>query len=199
MIDWIANLIAQIGPLGVALLMFLENVFPPIPSELIMPLAGFNAAQGTMSLPVVILAGTAGSLAGATLWYLLGRAVGAERIRRLAARHGRWLTVSPGDVDRASAWFDRHGGKAVFFGRLVPAVRTLISIPAGLAGMPLGRFLGWSALGSLLWTTFLAIAGYMLEGAYARVERWVDPVSTFVVIAVVVIYVWRVITWKPHR
>ncbi|AXC50423.1 DedA family protein [Paracoccus suum] len=199
MFDWIAALIDRVGPLGVALLMFAENVFPPIPSELIMPLAGFNAAQGRMGLVSVIIAGTIGSVAGATLWYALGRAVGPERVRRLAERHGRWLTITPAEVDRAQVWFDRHGALAVLFGRLVPAVRTLISIPAGLARMPLGPFLLWSTLGSLGWTTLLAVAGWMLEGAYTRVEGWVNPISTAVVIALVAIYIWRVVTWGRRR
>lgn len=195
MFDWITALIDQLGLPGVALMMFLENVFPPIPSELIMPLAGFNAAQGRMGLVGVILAGTLGSLAGAVLWYLLGRAVGTARLRRLAARHGRWLTVTPGELDRADAWFDRHGGVAVFLGRLVPTVRTLISIPAGLSGMPLGRFLAWSGLGTLIWTTLLALAGYLLEDTYHRVEGWVNPVSTVVVLGIVGLYLWRGATW----
>ena len=195
MFDWITALIDQLGLPGVALMMFLENVFPPIPSELIMPLAGFNAAQGRMGLVGVILAGTLGSLAGAVLWYLLGRAVGTARLCLLADRHGRWLTVTPGELDRADAWFDRHGGVAVFLGRLVPTVRTLISIPAGLSEMPLGRFLAWSGLGTLIWTTLLALAGYLLEDAYHRVEGWVNPVSTVVVLGIVGLYLWRVATW----
>ena len=138
----------------------------------------------------------AGSLAGALIWYALGRAIGPDRIRRLAAWHGRWLTVGPQDVDSAQAWFDRHGPMAVLLGRLVPAVRTLISVPAGLARMPLGPFLLWSALGSLGWTTLLAVAGFMLQGAYRRVEGWVNPVSTAVVVAIVAIYLWRVVTWN---
>lgn len=196
MFDWIAALIDRIGPLGVGLLMFLENVFPPIPSELIMPLAGFNAAQGRMSLWATLLAGTIGSLAGASLWYWIGRAIGAERMRRLASRHGRWLTLSVADVDRAQAWFDRHGALAVLLGRLLPTIRTLISVPAGLARMPFPRFLAWSAVGTLAWTTLLGVSGYLLEAGYARVEAWVNPVSTAIVVGIVAIYLWRVITWK---
>jgi len=196
MFDWIAALIERIGPLGVALLMFLENVFPPIPSELIMPLAGFNAAQGRMSLWETLLAGTAGSLAGTSVWYVIGRAIGAERMRRLAGRHGRWLTLSVADVDRAQNWFDRHGGVAVLLGRLLPTIRTLISVPAGLARMPFPRFLAWSFVGTFAWTAILGIAGYLLQAGYARVEAWVNPLSTLVVAVVVAIYLWRVITWK---
>ena len=103
--------------------------------------------------------------------------------------------MTPGELDRADAWFDRHGGVAVFLGRLVPMVRTLISIPAGLSEMPLGRFLAWSWLGTLIWTTLLALAGYLLEDAYHRVEGWVNPVSTVVVLGIVGLYLWRVATW----
>lgn len=199
MFDWIAGLIDAIGPWGVALLMLLENVFPPIPSELIMPLAGFVAAQGRMGIVSAILAGTLGSLAGATLWYAAGRAIGADRLRNWSSRHGRWLTLAPADVDRACDWFERHGAGAVFFGRLVPTVRTLISVPAGLARMPLPRFLLWSALGSLIWTSLLAGAGYLLEGRYRQVEAWVNPLSTAVVIGIVAIYLWRVVTWRRRH
>lgn len=196
MFDFITSLIDRIGPLGVGLLMLLENVFPPIPSELIMPLAGFNAAQGKMGLVTVILAGTIGSVLGALFWYAIGRAVGPRRLREFAARHGRWLTIEPVDVDRAQGWFDRHGNMAVFFGRMIPAIRTLISIPAGIAEMPVWRFLAWSTLGSLGWSTLLAGAGYLLEGAYTRVEGWVNPVSTLVVVGFVAIYAYRVVTFR---
>lgn len=199
MFDWIAGLIDAIGPLGVALLMLLENVFPPIPSELIMPLAGFVAAQGKMGLVAAIIAGTLGSLAGATLWYWVGRAIGAERLRRWAEKHGRWLTLSPEDVDRANDWFHRHGAGAVLFGRLVPTVRTLISVPAGLARMPLPTFLLWSGLGSLAWTSLLAVAGYLLQARYQQVEHWINPLSTAVVLTIIAIYLWRVVTWNRRR
>lgn len=199
MFDWIASLIDAIGPWGVGLLMLLENVFPPIPSELIMPLAGFIAAQGKMGLVVAVLAGTLGSLAGATFWYGIGRAVGVDRLRRWADTHGRWMTLSPEDIDTAQHWFERHGSYAVFLGRLVPTVRTLISVPAGLARMPLLPFLLWSGLGSLMWTSLLAGAGYVLQARYHQVEDWVNPVSTVVVVAIVLIYVWRVATWKRRR
>lgn len=114
--------------------MFLENVFPPIPSEVIMPAAGFAAGQGRLSLIGVIVAGTVGSVAGALFWYYVGKWIGADRLRRWAGRHGRWLTLAPKDIDRVDRWFDQHSGKAVFLGRLVPALRTLISVPAGVFG-----------------------------------------------------------------
>ena len=195
MFDWITNLIDSMGAFGVALLMFLENVFPPIPSELIMPLAGFNAARNTMSLPLVILAGSAGSLAGAYLWYWIGRRIGFERLCHLSQRHGRWLSVSPGEFDRANGWFDRHGGSAVLFGRVIPTVRTFISVPAGVRRMSRGWFLGLSALGTVAWTSVLTLAGYWLEGGYEAVSAWLNPVSTVVVLALVGTYLWRVATY----
>lgn len=197
MFDWIASILEGSGALGIAALMFLENIFPPIPSELIMPLAGFNAARGGTSLLVAILAGALGSLAGAWVWYLLGKAFGRQRLHRLIARHGRWLAVTPAELERAETWFARHGRATVFFGRLVPTIRTLISIPAGIAHMLMPRFILYSSLGSLLWCGFLTVAGYWLEDSYEHVSAWVNPVSTLVVLALVGLYVWRVIVWDP--
>ncbi len=199
MFEWMAGFIERTGYLGVALLMFAENLFPPIPSELIMPLAGFQAARGDLHILPVILAGTLGSWAGAGLWYWVGLRLGGERIRRLAARHGRWLTVSPDEVDNACAWFRRHCGKAVFFGRLVPTVRTLISIPAGVASMALPRFLLYSAAGTALWTAALGGAGYALEDRYQNVAGWVNPVSNVIVGALVLWYLYRVVTFRRRE
>ena len=199
MFDWIVSLVESTGYLGVAFLMFAENVFPPIPSELIMPLAGFSAARGEMNIVAVVLSGTAGSLAGLSLWYYAGRRLGIARLKALSARHGRWLTLSPGDVDRANDWFHRHGPAAVFFGRLVPAVRTLISVPAGVSGMGLAPFLAWSAAGTLIWSSLLAGAGYLLEGQYERVAAYLDPVSNVVAGLLVAYYLWRVVTFDPER
>jgi membrane protein DedA with SNARE-associated domain len=199
MFDWITGLVERGGYLGIALLMFLENLFPPIPSELIMPLAGFTAARGELNIAMVVLAGTAGSLAGALFWYQAGRWLGSDRLKQLAARHGRWLTLAPADVDRAAALFERHSGKAVVFGRLIPAVRTLISVPAGVTRMPLGRFLACSALGTSAWTAFLAGTGYVLEDSYESVADWVNPVSNVVIGAIAVWYVYRVITFRPEK
>lgn len=199
MFDLIVRVLEATGGLGVAFLMFAENVFPPIPSELIMPLAGFSAASGTLNVWVVLTGGIAGSLAGAVLWYYVGVWLGAERLKRWAARHGRWLTLSPADIDRASDWFRRRGGMAVFVGRLVPGVRTLISVPAGVAGMPMPAFLLWSALGTAIWTGLLTAAGYLLEDQYERVATWIDPMSTGVVVLLVLGYLYRVATFQPDE
>jgi membrane protein DedA with SNARE-associated domain len=198
MFDWIVAVLDRAGYPGIALLMFLENVFPPIPSELIMPLVGFAAARGEFSLTLAVLAGTFGSLAGAFLWYWIGLRFGRARIERLAGRHGRWLTLAPADIERASAWFARHGGTAVLIGRLVPTIRTLISVPAGLHRMPAGLFLIYSGIGTLGWTGLLAAAGYVLEARYQDVSAYLNPVSTVVVVALLLWYFWRVVTFKPQ-
>jgi membrane protein DedA with SNARE-associated domain len=196
--DWITGFVEQAGYMGIAFLMFAENVFPPIPSEVIMPLSGFTAARGDRNIVLVVLAGAFGSLLGAVLWYYIGQWVGAARLKRWAARHGRWMTIAPDEVDHACTWFRRHGAKAVFLGRLVPAVRTLISIPAGIAAMPLVPFLVYSALGSVLWTALLASAGYLLEDQYQKVSGYVGPVSNAVIAILVLWYLYRVATFGRH-
>lgn len=196
MFDWIVGLLKETGYFGIAFLMFAENVFPPIPSELIMPFAGFTAASHEINLYVAILAGSVGSLLGAILWYYIGVFIGADRLKRFAMRHGRWLTLTPGDIDEACKWFNRHCGKAVFFGRLVPAVRTFISVPAGIAGMPLGKFLVYTTAGTVLWTALLAVAGYLLESQYEKVSEWLNPVSNLVIGILVLVYLYRVATFR---
>lgn len=199
MFNSFVDIVSQGGYLGVFLLMLAENVFPPIPSELIMPLAGFVSARGDLNIVLVILAGTAGSVAGALPWYYAGALFGRDRLKRMANSYGRWLTVSSVDIDAASLWFARHGAAAVFFGRLIPAIRTLISVPAGIVNMPLLPFLAYSTIGSLIWTALLAVTGYLLQSQYALVEQYVDPVSKGVLIAVIAIYVYRFIRFKPQQ
>lgn len=196
MFDWITDLIERTGYFGIFVLTFLENVFPPVPSELIMPLAGYKAAEGSLSLPLVIAAGTAGSLAGASIWFYAGLKLGHQRVRRLAERHGRWLTMSPDDVEKATAWFERHGGPAVLIGRLIPAIRSVISLPAGIARMPLPGFLALSAIGTGLWTIFLVCAGYLLESQHAVVADYLNPVSNAVFAGMALWYIWRVARFK---
>lgn len=198
MFDWVVSTIDSWGYFGVWALMVAENVFPPIPSEVIMPLAGFLAGAGKMSLGLTILVGTIGSVIGTAMWYYIGLWFGEERLKRFAAKHGRWLTLSPGDIDAAHQWFVRHGAMAVFFGRMIPAIRTLISVPAGLARMPMWKFLAFTTIGSAIWTSILTFAGLLLHENYALVADYVDPLSKIVVITVVAVYLWRVIRWKPH-
>lgn len=197
MSGWIESTMQQMGYLGVVLLMFLENVFPPIPSEVVMPLAGFSATQGQLTLRGVILAGMAGSVLGAIPLYYLGRWLGTERLARWAERHGHWVLLSPGEIERADRWFGRHAKSAVFFARLVPGVRSLISIPAGMCGMPLGRFLLLTAAGTLLWSGLLASAGRLLGERYQAVSRYLGPVTYGVLGGLLLWYL--IYAWKKHR
>lgn len=193
MVDWITQFITSAGYFGIALLMFAENVFPPIPSELIMPFAGFVAARGELHPVGVVAAGVAGSVLGALPWYGAGRLLGSERLKRMADRHGAWLTLSRSDLDRAEAWFQRHGVVSIIAGRLVPAIRTLISVPAGITRMNVMLFLLCTALGTLIWTALLTAAGYVLEANHERVARWLDPITTAVLVALLLGYLYRIV------
>lgn len=200
MFDWITGLMNGLGYAGIALLMFLENIFPPIPSEVVMPLAGFTATQGGMSLVGVIAAGSIGSLAGALPWYYAGRVYGHKRMREFADRYGRWITVSPEDIDHATDWFNRHGRSAVLIGRLVPGVRTLISIPAGISGMKLFQFLLYSTIGTVAWTSLLAICGYILRDRWSAVESYISPISTVLIVVLVLWFASRYVRqWRGRR
>ena len=143
-----------------------------------------------------VLAGGLGSVAGATIWYYVGRLLGFERLKRASARYGRWMGVSPEDLDRAQSFFLRRSGTAGFLGRLVPAVRTLISVPAGVLRMPLPPFLIYSTIGTFVWTSLLAAAGYLLEGRYEAVEAWLNPVTNLILAAALVLYLYRVATFR---
>lgn len=199
MFEFITNFLEKSGYLGVFVLMAAENIFPPIPSELIMPFAGFVAARGDLSLIGVLLAGTAGTVAGVVPWYWAARKYGKERLKAFTERHSRWTTVGCEDIDKAIAAFDRHGRSAVLFGRLIPAIRTLISVPAGLACMSWTRFLLYSTIGSLVWTGVLTGAGYVLESNYEQVSRYVDPVSKGILGILVAWYLYRVITHRKSK
>ncbi|MBX5462619.1 MAG: DedA family protein [Steroidobacteraceae bacterium] len=193
MATWVTQVLASAGYAGLVFLMFAENVFPPIPSELIVPLAGYMASSGKLALAGVIAAGTLGSVLGALPLYYFGRKLGYERTLAFARNHGRWLTVCEPDIRRAKRWFDRHGGAAVFFCRLVPGIRSLISLPAGIGEMNLAAFIVCTGAGSALWTALLAVAGYLLGRNFRDVEKYLDPVSWVVVGGVVVLYVVRVV------
>jgi len=137
-----------------------------------------------------------GTLGGAWFWYIVGRAVGLDRARQLAARHGRWLTLHPADIDRGVAWLDRHGAPVMLFGRMIPAVRGVISVPAGIAHMPIKRFLLFSGLGNAIWTTLLMTAGHQLGANYGAVARWLTPGSQIVVGILVIAYLWRLVRFN---
>jgi membrane protein DedA with SNARE-associated domain len=199
MVDWITNTIQSLGYIGIGLLMFLENLFPPIPSELIMPLAGFTIAQGKMAFVPAIAAGVLGTILGALPWYYLGKVLGEDRIKQWIVQHGKWIGISADDIDKSKRWFYRRGNAAVFYCRLVPGVRTLISLPAGFSEMPFSQFLVYSTLGTLVWTSLLTFAGYLLGENYHLVEQYLDPISKLVLIGLVVVFLGWVIQHKRQR
>ncbi|WP_294391658.1 DedA family protein [uncultured Sphingomonas sp.] len=196
MTDWISTFIETAGLAGIAALMFLENLFPPIPSEVIMPMAGLVSAEGKLALPGVIAAGLTGTLMGATLWYGVARWASEARLKRWVARHGRWITMNPAEIDRLEDWFRRHGHGAVPLARLVPGLRTLISIPAGLFGVAFGRFLLLSALGAGAWVGILATAGYYLGRSFDGIDRILEVAGTVVLIAAFLLYLYRLATFR---
>jgi membrane protein DedA with SNARE-associated domain len=191
MIDWLENTFAALGYFGVFLMLFIENIFPALPSEVVMPFCGYLAARQDLGLGGVIFFAVLGTMAGQMPWYIGGRLLGEKRVEELARRYGRWMTVTPHEVERVFAWFERHGAASVFFGRMIPAIRAVISIPAGIARMPLGRFLVYSTLGSTIWMGGLGYAGYTLGQNYLLVAKYVEPGTKIVAVGVVLLYVFR--------
>ena len=199
MTDWIIQTIADWGYVGIFLVMLAESIFPPIPSELIIPFAGFAAANGELNFFGVLLTATVGAVVGMLPWYFGGRVFGLARVRALSDRFGRVMTLNAEEIDTAVAIFHRFGPIIVLFGRLMPLIRTLISIPAGLARMKLPVFLLASTAGALIWNTILTSAGYLLHEHYDMVETVLDPLSYIVLALVVLVYLYRVVTWRPSR
>lgn len=192
---WVVSVVEALGPVGVGLLVALENVFPPIPSEVVLPVAGYVASQGQMSLAGALVGATVGAVVGALLLYGLGTWLGRDRLRR-------WLERIPlmevEDLDRAEAWFQRHGGAAVLIGRCVPVVRSLVSVPAGLERMPLLRFGVFTLIGSAVWNTALVVAGYVLGAQWEDVGRYSDWIN-YAVYAVIAFLVIRFVVTRLRR
>lgn len=197
--EWVIRLIEQSGYLGVAFLMFLETVFPPIPSEVIMSVAGVAAARGDLTLSGVIGAGTAGAMLGNIVWYLAARALGIIRLKPLIERYGRWITMDWEEVEKAERWFRHNGTFFVFLGRMLPTVRSLVSVPAGLLKMRFKTFLIASTIGTLGWTSALAFAGYKLRERFAEVDQWIGPISNAILATLVIAYVWRLIRFRLKK
>lgn len=194
--DWIIRLVEWGGYWGVAALMLLETVFPPVPSEVIMTVAGVSAARGHMTLEGTILAGTAGAMLGNWFWYWLAIKFGEARMHVFIDRYSRWLTLDWDEVERGERLFASYGSTIVLIARMIPTLRSLISVPAGLFKMTLGRFLIFSTIGTLGWSAALAGAGYFLGSQFGDVEKWLGPLSTAVIAGIVLTYLWRVLTWK---
>ncbi len=194
--DWVIRLIEQSGYLGVGFLMFLETVFPPIPSEVIMSVAGIAAAKGQLNLWGVIAAGTTGAMLGNVVWYLAARALGIIRLKPIIDRYGRWITMDWDEVQRAERWFRHNGTFFVFLGRMLPTVRSLVSVPAGLLKMRFKTFFIASTLGTAGWTSALAYGGYKLREHFDQVDEWLGPISNAILVTLVLGYLWRVIRYR---
>lgn len=181
----VQEVLSDAGEPAVAVLIALENLFPPLPSEVILPFAGFQAARGHMTFVGAWVAATIGAVVGAWILFWLGRAFGYERLHDLAGK--RWFFVlSQSDLERGDRFFDLHGGKIVLLGRCIPLVRSVVSVPAGLSGMPLLRFTVFTALGSAVWNFLFIFAGWQLEERWDVVERWMGPASIAVVVVLVI-------------
>ena len=189
--EWVLAIMAKFGYLGIIFAMFAENVFPPIPSEVIMPAAGFAVARGDLKLLLVIVAGTLGSVLGALPLYYFGSLFNKERLIDFTEKYGKYVFVKPDDVISADDWFNKHGKKAVFFGRMVPGIRSLISIPAGMNKMPLLPFIILTTAGAAIWTTLLTLAGYHFGQNYEVIEKFLAPYSKiFLGAAIVIVIIW---------
>lgn len=199
MLDWITNTIASLNYWGIALLMLLENILPPIPSEVVMPLAGFTVTQGKLNFFGVVMAGTFGSVLGAVPWYYIGKRVGERRLKRWIDRHGRWFALSGEDVDRSKQWFERYGGPVVLFGRLIPGIRTFISVPAGFEEMPWFKFLLYSTIGTVCWNVLLTYAGILLGQNYQLIEKFLGPISIVVLLGLLVFFGAWIVRRKKRR
>jgi membrane protein DedA with SNARE-associated domain len=191
--SWVTDVVEKLGYLGLFLMIALENVFPPIPSEVVLPLAGFLTGQGRMWYPGAVVAATAGSLAGALVLYYAGYLFGEERVRRLVRKYGKWAMVSEADIDKADHWFDHYEREAVLIGRLFPVVRSLISIPAGIRKMQMAKFLLYTTIGSAIWNSVLIGVGWILGDNWDAVEQYVGYLQYVVILIVLLAIGWFIV------
>lgn len=198
MTEFILNLIAWGGYIGIFILMTLENVFPPIPSEVIMGFGGMAVARGDMAMTPLLIWGTLGTTLGNLFWYAVGRWIGVERLRPFVDRYGRWLTLRWEDVEGLNRFFRRHGLWVVFVFRFMPTFRTMISLPAGMAKMGLPRFLLATFIGSAIWNAVLAYAGLLLGSRFEQLQDYVGPTAIGFTVVALAYYLWRVVTWKER-
>lgn len=188
--DWVTDVIDKLGYVGVALLVALENLFPPIPSEIVLPFAGFVARDGNATLVGMIVAATIGSTVGALILYGIAAAIGPDRLHRFIVRYGKWFRLTERDIENAERWFDKRAIVAVLVGRCVPLIRSLVSIPAGFRRMPLGTFVIYTVLGSLVWNTALIGAGYALRSRWHDVEPVMEWFQYVVIAAILGAIIW---------
>lgn len=196
MTRWVLDFISATGYFGIVVLMFVENIFPPIPSEFIMPLAGFLVSENKFSFIAVVFAGTLGSVLGAIPLYYLGAKIGEEKLKKFADNQGRWFAFSGEDIEKANEWFSKYGRLAVLICRIVPGIRSVISIPAGINRMNFASFLFFTTIGSAIWTLFLTGAGYALKNNFADIEKYLDPFVYVILAVIVILYLIRVVRYK---
>ena len=197
---WVQDVIEQLGYVGVALLVVAENVFPPIPSEIVLPFAGFVAQRGSESVVIMILAATVGSVGGALIMYWIAAVIGDERLHAFTRRFGKWVQIREADLNRAEEWFDRHATSAVLLGRCVPLIRSVVSIPAGFRRMKLVPYIAYTFAGSLVWNILLIGAGALLGDNWERVGSYVGIFQWVVIVLVavaVVRFLWTQVVRKP--
>ena len=197
--EFILHIIEQGGYLGIAFLMAIENIFPPIPSEVIMGLGGVAVSRGTMEFWPLLVAGTIGSTLGNYCWFLAGDKWGYERLNPIVERWGRWLTVEWEDVERASIFLLKYGEWVIFLLRFSPFLRTIISLPAGLVHMKHWKFLTFTFAGAAIWNTLLITGGRWLGEYFEQSQQWLDWIVIGGLALMLAGYVWRVFTWKPRE
>lgn len=196
--DWMIGIIEQFGYIGIAFMIFIENVFPPIPSEVVLLFGGFFAVQTDLMIWLVIVAATAGAIAGAVLLYAIGLYLDVEQIEKWTKKYGKWIRLDLDDVHKADAWFDRYGGWMVFFGRLMPVVRSLISLPAGMSNMPFVKFLLLSTAGTLIWNSILIFIGIRVGENWESILRYLD-VYSYVIYALLAVALILYVIWRKRR
>ena len=179
-----------IAYLTICLAMFLENIIPPIPSEIIMPLGGFFVYQQKLNFYILVFWGLSGTILGSLPWYYLGKLVNQKRLSNFLDKKGKFLGISSNDLIKSKRWFERYGTSLVFWGRLVPGIRTLVSVPAGIELMPLRQFLIWTTLGSLIWVTLLTYAGYLFGENYLIIESSLDQIKYVVKPILILIFLY---------
>lgn len=199
MVDWAADVIDAIGLVGVAFLIALESIVPPIPSELVLLLAGFNVHEQSFGLVPAIVLATVGSVLGALALYAVGALISEERLERLLTSVGRFVGLKRSDIDRGFRWFERHGPAVVFFGRLIPVVRSMVSIPAGADRMRMAPFLAYTTAGSLLWNTVWILVGRQLGSRWRDAERWSEVIELVALGGVVVVIAALVVRARRQR
>ena len=181
---------STIAYLTICLAMFLENIIPPIPSEIIKPLGGFLVYQQKLNFYILVFWGLLGTILGTLPWYYLGRLVNEKRLSNFLDKKGKYLGISSNDLKKSKRWFDKYGVSLVFWGRLVPGIRTLISVPAGIELMPLRKFLIWTTFGSFIWVAFLTYAGYLFGENYTIIETYLDQIKYVVKPIIVLIFLY---------